>query len=187
MNLQSPKLSLPVDSSRDHIQGSDTAVVTLLEYGDYECPYCGQAYPIVKQIQNSFGEVLRFAFRHFPITQSHPHAQNAAEAAESAGSQNKFWEMHDYLYEHQHTLDDIQLEKYAKELGLDLNKFNQDMSEHVYLNRVKEDFLSGVRSGVNGTPCFYINGIRYDDSWDIETFTERLEDIVNSKRSGIIS
>ena len=186
MNPEAPKLSLPIDSSRDHIQGSDTAVVTLLEYGDYECPYCGQAYPIVKQIQNIFGEDLRFAFRHFPITQSHPHAQNAAEAAESAGSQNKFWEMHDYLYEHQQALDDVYLEKYARELRLDLDKFNQDLSEHVYLYRVKEDFLSGVRSGVNGTPCFYINGIRYDDSWDIETFTERLKNIVNSKRSDII-
>ena len=180
------KLRLDIDSNRNHIQGSDTAVVTLLEYGDYECPYCGQAYPIIKQIQNSFGEDLRFAFRNFPITQSHPHAQNAAEAAESAGSQNKFWEMHDYLYEHQQALDDIHLEKYARELRLDLKKFNQDMSEHIYLPRVKEDFLSGVRSGVNGTPCFYINGIRYDDSWDIETFTERLRNIVNSKRSDTI-
>ena len=119
MNPEASKLRLDVDSNRDHIQGSDAAVVTLLEYGDYECPYCGQAYPIIKQIQNSFDEDLRFAFRHFPITQSHPHVQNAAEAAESAGSQNKFWEMHDYLYEHQQALDGIHLEKYARvKIGL---------------------------------------------------------------------
>jgi len=183
MSLEPPKLSLPVDPSRDHIQGADTAPITLLEYGDYECPFCGQAYLIIKQMQNNFGEDLRFAFRNFPITQSHPHAQHAAEAAESAAAQNKFWEMHDYLYEHQPALDDKHLEMYAGELGLDLNKFINEMSNHVYLSRIREDFLSGVRSGVNGTPCFFINGKRYDDSWDIETFTERLENIANSKRS----
>src|SRR4029078_6010179 len=128
MSSEYSNLNIPVNRNRDHILGPDTAPITLVEYGDYECPYCGQAYPIIKQIQNSFGEDLRFAFRNFPITQSHPHAQDAAVAAESAGSQNKFWEMHDYLYEHQQALDDIHLEKYARELRLDLNKFNQDMS-----------------------------------------------------------
>jgi protein-disulfide isomerase len=109
-----------------------------------------------------------------PITQLHPHAQHAAEAAESAAAQNKFWEMHDHLYEHQQALDDNHLEKYAGELGLDLTRFNRDMSSHAHAQRIREDFLSGVRSGVNGTPTFYINGIRYNGSWDLETLLKTL-------------
>jgi protein-disulfide isomerase len=168
------KLTLPVDSSRDHIQGPPTAPVTLLEYGDYECPYCGQAYPIIKQVQKHLGSKLRFVFRNFPITQIHPHAQHAAEAGESAAAQNKFWEMHDHIYEHQQALDDNHLEKYAGKLGLDLVKFNNDISSHAHARHIREDFLSGVRSGVNGTPTFYINGIRYNDSWDLETLLKAL-------------
>jgi protein-disulfide isomerase len=168
------KLTLPVDNSRDHIQGPPTAPVTLLEYGDYQCPYCGQAYPIIKQVQKHLGNKLRFVFRNFPITQIHPHAQHAAEAAESAAAQNKFWEMHDHLYEHQQALDDNHLEKYASKLGLDLAQFNHDMSSHAHAQRIREDFLSGVRSGVNGTPTFYINGTRYDGSWDLETLLKIL-------------
>jgi protein-disulfide isomerase len=158
------KLTLPVNISRDHILGPSNASVTLLEYGDYQCPYCGQAYPIIKQVQKHLGNKLRFVFRNFPITQIHPHAQHAAEAAESSSAQNKFWEMHDYLYEHQQTLDDSHLEKYASTLGLDLAQFNHDMSSHAHAQHIREDFLSGVRSGVNGTPTFYINGIRYNGS-----------------------
>jgi protein-disulfide isomerase len=168
------KLTLPVDNSRDHIQGPPTAPVTLLEYGDYQCPYCGQAYPIIKQVQKHLGNKLRFVFRNFPITQIHPHAQHAAEAAESAAAQNKFWEMHDHLYEHQQALEDNHLEKYANKLGLDLAQFNHDMSSHAHAQRIREDFLSGVRSGVNGTPTFYINGTRYDGSWDLETLLKTL-------------
>ena len=168
------KLTLPVDNSRDHIQGPPTAPVTLLEYGDYQCPYCGQAYPIIKQVQKHLGNKLRFVFRNFPITQIHPHAQHAAEAAESAAAQNKFWEMHDHLYEHQQALEDNHLEKYANKLGLDLAQFNHDMSSHAHAQRIREDFLSGVRSGVNGTPTFYINGTRYDGSWDLETLLKIL-------------
>ena len=108
------------------------------------------------------------------MTQIHPHAQHAAEAAECAGAQNKFWDMHDFLYEHQQALDDKHLEKYAEVLGLDKYRFKNDMSNHVYASRVREDFLSGGRSGVNGTPSFYINGIRYDDSWDFETLLKHL-------------
>jgi protein-disulfide isomerase len=173
------KLTLPVNSSRDHIQGSATAPVTLLEYGDYECPYCGQAYPIIKQIQKRLGNKLRFVFRNFPITQIHPHAQHAAEAAETAAAQNKFWDMHDYIYEHQQALDDNHLEKYAGKLGLDLVKFNNDMSSHAHVRHIREDFLSGVRSGVNGTPTFYINGIRHNDSWDLETLLKTLRSKFN--------
>ena len=173
METETVKLTLPV-GQRDHIQGLDTAPVTLVEYGDYECPYCGDAYPIIKQVQKNLGNKLRFIFRNFPITQIHPHAQHAAEAAEVAAAQNKFWEMHDYLYEHQQALDDNHLEKYASRLGLDITQFNHDMASHAYAQRVREDFLSGVRGGVNGTPTFYINGIRYDGSWKLETLLKTL-------------
>jgi protein-disulfide isomerase len=175
------KLTLPV-SHRDHIQGKDTSPLTLVEYGDYECPYCGQAYPIIKQVQKRLGPKLRFVFRNFPITQVHPHAQHAAEAAECAATQNKFWEMHDYLYEHQQALDDKHLERYASELGLDLARFKNDMSMHVHAARVHEDFLSGVRSGVNGTPTFYIDSIRYNGSWNLETLMETLNSTIDKAR-----
>jgi protein-disulfide isomerase len=168
-------MNLPVDSNRDHIQGPEAASITLVEYGDYECPYCGQAYPIIKKIQESLGDQLRFVFRNFPLTQFHPHAQNAAEASEAAGAQGKFWEMHDYLYEHQQALDDRQLEQHASKLGLDVSRFRREVPGHVHADKVREDFLSGVYSGVNGTPTFYINGVRYDDSWDFKTLLATLK------------
>jgi len=178
MKADAVKLTLPISNDRDHIQGQDAAPVTLVEYGDYECPYCGQAYPIIKQVQNKLGNKLRFVFRNFPITQIHPHAQHAAEAAEAAAAQNKFWQMHDNIYEHQEALDDKHLEKYAVILGLDLAKFKKDMHNHAYAAHVREDFLSGVRSGVNGTPTFYINGTRYNESWDLETLLETLRSTI---------
>jgi protein-disulfide isomerase len=134
------RLTVPV-SQRDHQQGPATAPVTLVEYGDYECPYCGEAYPIVKEIKLRLGDRLRFVFRNFPLTQSHPHAEHAAEAAEAAAAQGKFWEM----------------------------------TEHVYAPRVREDFLSGVRSGVNGTPTFFVNGVRHDASYALETLLAAIE------------
>ena len=170
---------LPVSSSRDHIQGPQKAPITLLEYGDYECPYCGQAFTIVKLVQNLLGNNLRFVFRNFPLTQIHPHAQHAAEAAECAGAQNKFWEMHDILYENQQSLEDENLLEYAKVLELDMSRFQDDFYNHTFALRVREDFLSGIRSGVNGTPTFYINGMRYNDSWDQVTLTKTLVNIIN--------
>jgi protein-disulfide isomerase len=181
MSSEYSKLSLPVDRNRDHIQGPDTAPITLVEYGDYECPYCGQAYPIIKQIQGYFQDNLRFVFRNFPLTQVHPHAQKAAEAAEAADTQNKFWNMHDYLYEHQQALDDRHLEKYAKIIGLNLERFNDDMKTHIHASRIREDFLSGIQSGVNGTPSFYINEIRYDGSWDFDTLIRILTSVMNNQ------
>jgi protein-disulfide isomerase len=169
------ELTLPVSEERDHIQGPADAPVTLVEYGDYECPYCGAAYPIVKQVQEQMGERLRFVFRNFPIGTSHPHAEQAAEAAEAADGQGRFWEMHDHLYEHQRHLEIDDLLGYASELGLDVGRFQEDLAEHRYAGRVREDFMSGVRSGVNGTPTFYIDGIRYDDSYDLETLHAALE------------
>jgi protein-disulfide isomerase len=171
----SAELALPVSDERDHTQGSPDAPVTLVEYGDYQCPFCGAAYPIVKEVQARLGERLRFVFRNFPITTSHPHAALAAEAAEAAGAQGRFWEMHDHLYEHQRHLKDADLHAYAEQLGLDVARFDNELATHAHADRVREDFMSGVRSGVNGTPTFYINGVRHDSSYDISTLLAALE------------
>jgi protein-disulfide isomerase len=168
-------LTMPVSEDRDHIQGSEHAPVTLVEYGDYECPACGASYPIIKEAQARMGERLRFVFRNFPITTAHPHAEQAAEAAEAAAAQGKFWMMHDLLYDNQRHLGDRDLRAYADKLGLDVEAFDQQLAEHVQAGRVREDFLSGVRSGVNGTPTFYINGRRHDDSYELQTLLAALE------------
>jgi protein-disulfide isomerase len=168
-------LILPVSEDRDHIQGSPDAAVTLLEYGDYECPYCGAAYPNIKEVQARAGELLRFVFRNFPITTSHPHAERAAEAAEASAVQGRFWEMHDTLYENQAHLGDYDLHGYAEQLGLDVAAFDAELAEGAHLPRIHEDFMSGVRSGVNGTPTFYLNGERHDDSYDVETLLRAVE------------
>jgi protein-disulfide isomerase len=161
-------------SARDHSEGVHDAVVTLVEYGDYECPYCGKAFPIVKELQRRLGSELRFVFRHFPLSQIHPHATRAAEAAEAAGAQGKFWEMHDTIFEHQNALDDLHLREYAAKVGLNQDRFNLELTTHMHTARVREDFLSGIESGVNGTPTFFINGIRHDGSWDVDTLEEAL-------------
>jgi len=163
----------------DHVQGSDSADVTVVEYGDYECSYCGEAYPIVREVQQRIGERMRFVFRNFPITTTHPHAQKAAEAAEAAAAQDRFWAMHDRLYEHQRQLDDKHLVKHAQKLGLDADRFAKDLATDAYKERVQGDFSSGIRSGVNGTPAFYINGIRHDDSWDADTLVAAMERAVS--------
>jgi protein-disulfide isomerase len=173
-------LTMPVDETRDHSQGIADAAVTLVQYGDYECPYCGMAYPIIKDVQVQMGDRLRFVFRNFPIPTSHPHAQHAAEAAEAADAQGMFWEMHDLLYERQRHLADTNLHAYAEELGLDVERFDKEMAEHVHAARVYEDFLSGVRSGVNGTPTFYINGLRHDDSYEANVLLKVIERAANS-------
>ena len=158
------KLTPPVDE-HDHIQGNPAATLTLVEYGDYECPHCGRAYPIVKEIQKEMGEKLRFVFRNFPLGEMHPHAQHAAEAAEASGE--KFWEMHDLLFEYQTRLDDAHLLRLAAKAGLDPQALAKALEDGTFRERVRKDFMSGVRSGVNGTPTFFINGVRYDGSWDL--------------------
>lgn len=161
------RLAVPV-SSRNHVQGLAAVPVTFVEYGDYECPSCGAAYPIVKEVQRRLGARLRFVFRNFPLTTVHPHAQHAAEAAEAAGAQGRFWEMHDTLLGHQEALTDKALIGYAKALGLDVIRFAHDLRQHRYAARVREDLASGARSGVNGTPTFFINGWRHDAPYDLE-------------------
>jgi NhaA family Na+:H+ antiporter len=170
----SPTLKPPV-SDRDHIEGPADARVTLVEYGDYECPHCRQVAPIIEQVQERFGDRLRYVFRHFPITSAHPNAQLAAEAAEAAAAQGKFWEMHDRLFEHTGTLDRRQLVRFAEELNLDVERFERELDEHTHADRVREDFLSGVRSGANGTPTFFLNGVRYDGPWDLDSLIAEIE------------
>jgi protein-disulfide isomerase len=170
----SPRLTLPV-GARDHSQGPADAPVTLVEYGDFECPYCGRAYPIVKALQRRLGDRLRFVFRNFPLTNVHPHAAHAAEAAEAAAAQGRYWEMHDRLFERQRALDDAHLQRYAADIGLDVAHFAAELEAGRHRARVQEDFLSGVRSGVNGTPTFYINGVRHDDSYALDVLLAALE------------
>ena len=158
-----PRLVVPVDPERDHTAGPVNASLTLVQYGDYKCPYCGAAYPEVKRVQKELGSKLLFVFRNFPLTNMHEFAMNAAETAEAAAAQGKFWQMHDFLYEHQDTLGDPSIALgYAKRLGLDTQRFEREIAGHVHQKRIKEDFNGGVRSGVNGTPTFYVNGVRHD-------------------------
>jgi len=170
----SATLTQPV-SARDHAEGPVDAPLTLVEYGDYQCPYCGAAYPVVKRLQKKLGKKLRFVFRNFPLTQAHPYALIAAEAAEAAALQGKFWEMHDLLYERQTSLEPNILPSWAEKIGLDLEKFETDIKQGVVEKRLQEDRQSGIRSGVNGTPTFYINGTRYDGSPDYGSLLAALE------------
>jgi protein-disulfide isomerase len=180
LEQHSPKLAIPI-TDRDHAQGAADAPVTLLEYGDYECPYCGQAYPVVKEIQKRIGDGLRFVFRNFPLNTIHEHAGVAAQAAEAAAGQGKFWEMHDILYEHQADLDDADLTQYALKIGLEIYHFNADLSSEKYAKRVREDFRGGVRSGVNGTPTFFINDYRYNGEYTFEAMLSALEKAATKK------
>ena len=175
------KLAVPINEGRDHVRGPLAAPVTLVEYGDYECPFCGQAYYLVKDLGQRVGNLMRFVFRNFPLTTVHPHAESAAEAAEAAGAQGKFWEMHDLLFENQQSLEDEDLMEYAAKVGLDIPRFVREMREGRYLNRIREDFLSGARSGVNGTPTFFINGLRHDGPRDLATLMAAIE---NAAREG---
>jgi protein-disulfide isomerase len=163
--MNTPRLTPPVGPD-DHIQGPWDAPVTLVEYGDFECPYCGMAYPVVKSVQREMGHLLRFVFRHFPLTAAHPHAEHAAETAEAAGVQGKFWPMHDTLYENQDALQDEDLINYAAALGIDPIWAAEALRTHAFAGQVRKHFISGVRSGVNGTPTFFINGVRHDGPGD---------------------
>lgn len=161
-------LAIPV-TPRDHIIGPATAKVTLLQYGDYECPYCAQAYPVVKELRRVAGDVVRFAFRNFPLVQLHPRAEHAAEAGEAAAAQRKFWRMFDMLFEHSDALDDESLLSYAAALDLDMRRFQRDLMEDRYFDRIRDDMASGIWSGVTGTPTFFINEIQYQGSRDVDS------------------
>jgi protein-disulfide isomerase len=166
-------LSLPV-GPRDHVRGGGDAPLTLLEYGDFECPQCRSAFPIVRELEQRFGDRLRFVFRHFPLTNVHPHAQAAAEAAEWAAQQGAFWPMHDAIYQTEPLSEDRLLELAAARPPARV-PLQAAWAAHTFFPRVKEDFLSGVASGVAGTPAFFVNGLRHEGLWDLETLTRALE------------
>jgi protein-disulfide isomerase len=169
-----PKLNLAV-GARDHWRGKEHAPLTLVEYGDFECPHCARAYPIVKELERRFGDRLRIVFRHFPLTNVHPHAQRAAEAAEWAATKGLFWRMHDAIYEGRKPLSEDRLLDIAAELASGRTELGDAWRDHVFFPRVKEDFLSGIESGVTGTPTFFINGVRHEGEWDVEALTRALE------------
>jgi protein-disulfide isomerase len=166
----------PPVTPEDHIQGSEDAQVTLVEYGDYECPHCGRAYSIIKRAQKHFGKSLRFVFRNFPLSELHPHAESAAETAEFAGARAKFWEMHDLLFENQERLGEALYLKVAEQLSLPIGELRQELEEGTYKTRVRADFTGGVRSGVNGTPTFFINARRHDGPFDYETLVLAIQE-----------
>jgi protein-disulfide isomerase len=181
------RLRLPV-GERDHVQGPATAPVTLVEYGDYECPYCRAAVPIVQELRGLLGDQLRYVFRHFPLTGLHPHAQHAAEAAEAAAAQGKFPEMHAALFEHQEALQDDDLVQYAAALDLDTTRIRGELAAHSHAAKVREDFASGLRSDARGTPTFYLDDVRYDGVVGVRQFLAAIQkahpDIVSPKLEG---
>lgn len=168
-------LKIPI-SAQDHVQGNAKAGCTLIEYGDYECPHCGAAYPLVQQLQKHFGKRMRFVFRNFPLTQIHANAQAAAEVAEFAASKGKFWEMHDLLFENQDRLGDELFAELAGQLSLDPGEMHRALKKKTFTDHVRTDFTGGVRSGVNGTPTFYINDQRYNRPMDYDTMVQAIEE-----------
>ena len=162
-------LAVPVDPERDHVRGRPDASVTVVEYGDFECPYCGQAEPVVRELLASHGEDIRYVWRHLPLERVHPQAALAAEASEAAAAQGAFWEMHDRLLDHQDQLQPVDLLRHARELGLDMERFREDLREHRFAGRVAEDVESAGISGVSGTPTFFVNGRRHYGAYDIAT------------------
>jgi protein-disulfide isomerase len=165
------KLTSPV-SDRDHRQGSLNAPVVMVEYGDYECPHCKAADPNVKMIVAELGDGICYVYRHFPLIEIHPYAELAAEAAEAAGAQNRFWQMHDKLFQYSPALDELHLMKYAHTVKLNMDRFSQELMTHRYLPRVASDMESGVQSGVQGTPTFFINGVRHRGGYDLASLID---------------
>jgi len=164
--------------SEDHAQGDDGAAVTLLEYGDFQCPHCALAHAIVKKIEGHYGAKLRFVYRNFPLTEIHPLAEPAAEAAEFAGAQGKYWEMHDAIFEHQKRLSLPMLEETAEKLGLDGEKAGAAVENQEFVKRIQQDLDGGVRSGVHGTPTFFINGEQYQGAWKYEELVAAIDEVM---------
>ena len=182
--MTAQRMAPPV-TDLDHVQGDESALVTLIEYGDFECPSCGKAYPVLKRVRERMGDRLRFVFRNFPL-ENHPHAAHAAEAAESVatlGGNESFWTMHDLLFEHQRALEDQDLAGYAAQAGVDGRTVLMDLAQARYQGYVRDSFMKGVRSGVNGTPTLFIDGIRYDGPRDEETLVAALE-LVSTQSTG---
>jgi protein-disulfide isomerase len=165
-----------VVTEKDHSSGPETAPVTLLEYGNFECIHCGRAYPVIKQVRKLLGDNLRFVFRHFPTVHTHPHSLRAAEAAEAAASQQKFWQMHDELFTHQTALEDHHLSRYAQRAGLNLERFNHDMTEHSFLQQIEAEYQRSLfDEHVTGTPTLYLNDVRYTGPTDLDSFLHAIK------------
>ncbi len=179
----SGRLTAPVNDS-DHVLGPDTAPVTLVEYGDYECPFCGAAHPVVQDLLRLREGTVRYVYRHFPLSNVHPHAELAAETAEAAGARGRFWAMHDWLFTHQDELSLGGLLRAAEELGLPAAEVDREIRGHMYLDRIRRDFISGVRSGVNGTPTFFVNGIRHDGGHSLAELTMAVDEAAALVRPG---
>jgi protein-disulfide isomerase len=167
-------LLLPIQLG-DHVQGSSAARLTLVEYGDYQCPACGLLFATIEQLHGQLNEEVRFVFRHYPLSGIHPHAQQAAEAAEAAGAQDKFWDMHDLLFQNQTALAEKDLLRYAEQLVLNVDRFHKDLKDRTFEDRVREDFRRGVANGVYGTPGLFVNGIRYNGPLDAASVLAELE------------
>jgi protein-disulfide isomerase len=165
-------------NEKDHKQGDIHAPLILVEYGDYECPHCGAAYPIVKQLQQHFGKNMLFVFRNFPLAEIHPHALAAAYVAEAAALQHKFWPVHDLIFENQQTLSARHLLTFAATAGADIEKLAQDMNTSIIIDKVENDMEGGARSGVNGTPSFFINGKRHDGYYEYEALKAAMEQVL---------
>lgn len=164
-----------VVTEREHVSGAPDALATLLEYGNFECIHCGRAHPIIKEVQKLLGDNLRFVFRHFPTVRTHPHSLRAAEAAESAGTQGNFWEMHDQLFSHQQALEDRDLSRYARRVGLDVDRFAGDMSKNTFLKQIEADYNRSLfDEHVTGTPTFYINEVLYTGATDAESLVDAI-------------
>ena len=171
---------LTPDAAVDHILGPASAPVTIIEYGDFECPSCGQAHAAVKIILERFADRVRLVFRHYPQISIHPHAEMAAEAAEAAGAQGRFWPFHDVLFEHQEHLKERHLRQYGERLGLDLERYDYEMNDHVYLQRVQEHVRSGELLGIRAMPTFYVNGMLTDVSFGLKHLEEAVERVLRA-------
>jgi protein-disulfide isomerase len=173
-SLDLSRLLLPIQPD-DHAQGAPDAKYTLVEYGDYECPFCWRLFMAIRDLRTQLGDELRLVFRHYPLSGIHPHAQQAAEAAEAAGAQGQFWEMHDLLFVNQKTLRKKDLYKYAGQLSLDMQRFREELKNRTYEDRVREDFRRGVANGVYGTPGLFINGIRHNGDMEQASLLAQLK------------
>jgi len=172
-SIDTTRLLLPIHAE-DHVYGPESADFTLVEYGDYECPDCGRLFQIIRDLQATLGDRLRIVYRHYPVSGSHPHAQEAAEAAEAAGAQERFWEMHDLLFQSQNALNHKDLLGYGEGLSLDMNRFRGELKKRTYEDRVREDFRRGVQNGVYKTPGLFLNGVRHDGAWDRDALLQTL-------------
>jgi protein-disulfide isomerase len=176
------RLKPPV-SDQDHIKGKMDAPVVLVEYGDFQCPHCGAAHPMIKEIEKKFNDRMAFVFRHFPLSEVHPDAQSAAVAAEAAANQRKFWQMHDLIFENQANLSPNALLRMAETLNLNLKIFQQDIRDPKLFEKVEANFESGIISGVNGTPSFYINGVKYEGPYEFQSLVHAIDHAIPGNKT----